>query len=347
MVPKKNANPKQKKIEFADEPSEDDLLESQCFVENLDTDEIFENLEKKQRTEQIQKQKARKVKAEYSDDSVFLYLREIGKIPVLSAEEEVAVSRDIAKGGEIGERSKRKLVQANLRLVVSIAKRYSSRNLLLLDLIQEGNLGLIRAAEKFDINRGFKFSTFATWWVRQSISRSIADKSRTIRIPVHMIEQAGRLRKVIAEFHNQLGRLPTEDELMKALDIDRERLYEIQNLQMKTISISNKVGGDDDAATVGDFIETTAVSDNPDYYATAQLLRQELKNIINELSKDEQKVLILRYGLLEDANQKMYSMDELSKLLNMSKEKVKKLEAKAIRKLKSAAQESGRLNEYL
>jgi RNA polymerase primary sigma factor len=352
-MPKKNKSEENfqenELIEFSDEPSKDDLLELESFEKNLETEDIFKEIEElgdEDFEKKSEKKKASKERSS-SDDSVYLYLREIGKIPTLSPNDEILITREIRKGGIEGEKAKRKLVQSNLRLVVSVAKRYSSNNIQLLDLIQEGNLGLMRAADKFDAAKGYKFSTFATWWIRQAISRSIADKSRTIRIPVHMIENSSKLRKVIAEITQQLGRTPTDEEIMMVMDISREKLHEIQNLHMKTISISSKVGNNEDGATIADFIETESMTDSPDQYTTAKLLKQELKNIINDLSKDEQAVLILRYGLIENENQKMYSIEELAEILKMPKDKVKKLEAKALRKLKAHVLESGKLNEFI
>jgi RNA polymerase primary sigma factor len=352
---KKNSDPKNN-FDLDADPSDEDLLESEFFEQNLDTDiavrdpeeiEDIEDLESEIKAKDKLSFGGKKKDKKLSEDSVYLYLREIGKIPTLSNEEEINITRSIRKGGVVGEKSKRKLVQANLRLVVSIAKRYASNNIQLLDLIQEGNMGLMRAADKFDPSRGYKFSTFATWWIRQAISRSIADKSRTIRIPVHMIEHASKLRKVVSDMTNKLGRTPTDEELMAVLEISREKLNEIQNLHMKTISISTKVGDSDDSVTIADFIESQGTWDSPDRYATAMLLRTELKNIINDLSDEEQSILILRYGLLEDENQKMYSFEELALMLEIPKEKVKKLEAKALRKLKSHLLEKGEIGEYL
>jgi RNA polymerase primary sigma factor len=352
---KKNSDPKNN-FDLDADPSDEDLLESEFFEQNLDTDiavrdpeeiEDIEDLESEIKAKDKLSFGGKKKDKKLSEDSVYLYLREIGKIPTLSNEEEINITRSIRKGGVVGEKSKRKLVQANLRLVVSIAKRYASNNIQLLDLIQEGNMGLMRAADKFDPSRGYKFSTFATWWIRQAISRSIADKSRTIRIPVHMIEHASKLRKVVSDMTNKLGRTPTDEELMAVLEISREKLNEIQNLHMKTISISTKVGDSDDSVTIADFIESQGTWDSPDRYATAMLLRNELKNIINDLSDEEQSILILRYGLLEDENQKMYSFEELALMLEIPKEKVKKLEAKALRKLKSHLLEKGEIGEYL
>lgn len=343
--------------ELRDQPTKEEIVETQAFEKELDMNTIFKDIEKKDKKRQADKakkaktpakKKPKKSKETVSDDSVYLYLREISKIPILKADEEIKVTRIIqGPDPEASELSKRKLVQANLRLVVSIAKRYSSTSIQLLDLIQEGNLGLMKAADKFDPERGYKFSTFATWWIRQAISRSIADKSRTIRIPVHMIENASKLRKVTTELSQKLGRDPTDEEIMIVMDITPEKLHEIKNLHMKTLSTAAKVGSDDDgSATIADFIESEGTFDAPDQYATAKLLRAELKNVIEKLSDDEQAVLILRYGLLEDDNQKMYSHDELSEILGLPKDKVKKLEQKALRKLKAQVLEHGKLQEY-
>lgn len=342
--------------DFDDEPTSDEIVESEVFEQGLDTDilldeegddEVLPGDKSKSKAHDKKPTKKGREKG-LSDDSIFMYLKEIGKIPTLNAQQEILITREIRAGGLNGEKAKRQLVQANLRLVVSIAKRYASTNIHLLDLIQEGNLGLIRAADKFDPSKGYKFSTFATWWIRQAISRSIADKSRTIRIPVHMIENASRLRKVTLELSHRLGRAPTNEEIMQVMDINEERLHEIQNLHMKTVSMSSKVGSNnDEGSTVADFIESEDGYSSPDQYVTARLLRQELKNIINDLSDEEQSVLILRYGLLEDEHQKMYSFDELAEMLDMSKDKVKKLEAKALRKLKSHVIQSGRLKEFI
>ncbi|MDA0771741.1 MAG: sigma-70 family RNA polymerase sigma factor [Cyanobacteria bacterium] len=325
------------------EPSSEELLETEVFEESLkENDELEE--EKKDKAKTTLKEKKERGS---NDDSVFMYLKEIGKIPTLTAEQEILITREIHKGGTGGEKAKRQLVQANLRLVVSIAKRYSSTNIQLLDLIQEGNLGLMKAADKFDHAKGYKFSTFATWWIRQAISRSIADKSRTIRIPVHMVENSSKLRKVITKLSNALGRLPTDEEIAGTLDITIEKLHEIQNLHMKTISMSSKVGSNEDGSSLADFIQSDDSYASPDQYATAQLLKAELKNVINDLSDDEQSVLILRYGLLEDEHQKIYNFEELAEMLNMSKDKVKKLEAKALRKLKAHVLKTGKLQEFI
>ena len=330
-----------------EEPTKEELVESEFFRKSLNTDEIFEDAGEIPSEAKVKKTKKNRDKS-LSEDSVFLYLREIGKIKTLNTDQEILITRTIQYGGIDGEKAKRKLVQANLRLVVSIAKRYASNSIQLLDLVQEGNLGLMRAADKFDPSKGYKFSTFATWWIRQAISRSIADKSRTIRIPVHMIENASKLRKVVSEMTQKLGRIPTEEEIMMVLDITREKLHEIKNLHMKTISISNTVGSEEEGgSTIADFIESDGTYNTPDQYATAKALRAQLKDFINELSKDEQAILILRYGLLEDEHQKMYSFEELAEILDMPKDKVKKLEAKALRKLKAHLIGDKDLKEYI
>ncbi len=320
---------------------------------NKKTSEKIEISEKEmQEAEALEKEATKKAKAKAktlrstkgSDDSVKVYLKEIGKIPLLEAKEELDLAKAIQKGGIKGERAKRKLVQSNLRLVVSIAKKYSSNTCALLDMIQEGNFGLMRAADKFDYSKGFKFSTFATWWIRQAISRSIADKSRNIRIPVHMIENISRLRKVKRYLTHELKRDPTREEVAKVMNIDMEKLQEVEDLNVKTVSMSAQVG--DEGSTLGDFLECPGVFDAPDQFTTSKLLKTELKNIITSLSEEEQGVLCLRYGLIEDDDEKMYTLDEVSDLLNIRKDKVKKLEAKALRKLRAAARE-GKLKEYL
>lgn len=324
------------------QPSQEDLKEAADLEE-----EVKDSLdEDSSQDSPSPKKKAKEDKQ--SDDSVYLYLKEIGRIKTLNPVEEIEITRIIAKGGEEGEKAKRHLVQANLRLVVSIAKRYASSSILLLDLIQEGNMGLMKAADKFDSSRGYKFSTFATWWIRQAISRSIADKSRTIRIPVHMVEYASKLRKVKAELGHRLGRTPTREELALAMDIDIEKLQEIESLHMKTISMSTQVGNDDDdSVSLADFVECTGTFDAPEEYATSILLKKELKNIIKDLSDEEQQVLLLRYGLIDSPDQKMYSIEELAVILGMPKDKVKKLEAKALRKLKAQVIGNDDLKHFL
>ncbi len=280
------------------------------------------------------------------NDGVYLYLKEIGKIPPLAVGEELVLARIIEQGGQEAERAKRKLVSANLKLVISVAKRYAQDSWNLLDLIQEGNLGLIKAAEKFDRIKGYKFSTCATWWIRQSISRSIAEKSRSIRIPAHMIEQASRLRKIKFDLSQGLGRAPSEQELAEALDIDIERLREIESLHMQTVSMSTRVGKENDA-DLSEFIESGETFAAPDAAVISKMLKDQLKKTIEFLSEEEQNVLILRYGLIESEGERMYTLEEVSEILDMPKANVKKTEAKALRKLKGKILEEGSLSDYL
>lgn len=324
-------------LETIAEPSKQEILETEEFEKDLS--------EEGKKPEATAKAKAKK-ETFFTDDNVTLYLREISRIPTLNAVKEIEVAREVQAGGPKADKAKRTLVQANLRLVVSVAKRYASNGSNLLDLIQEGNLGLMKAADKFDPAKGYKFSTFATWWIRQAISRSLADKSRNIRIPVHMIELSSKVRKVRAELHQQLGRDASSEEVAEILDIDLEKLAEVDNLHMRTVSMSTKLG-DDDNNTIGDLVESGNTFSNPYEYATSRLLKKELKNVIGELSEEEQKVLILRYGLIENEHQKAYTLEELSKILGIPKDKVKKLEAKSIRKLKAQALQSGSLEEFL
>lgn len=279
-----------------------------------------------------------------TDDSVKIYLREIGKVPLLTPIKEIELGRFIKKGGLHGERAKRQLVQANLRLVVSIAKKYASNTCALLDLVQEGNLGLMKAAEKFDFEKGYKFSTFATWWIRQAISRSIADKSRSIRIPVHMIENISRLRKMKRHLTHELRREPTQEELATALQVDLEKIKEMEDLNVKTVSMSTNIGTE--GSSIGDFIECTGTFEKPDQFAMSQLLKKELLTVVKNLSDDEQRVLCLRYGLIEEEGEKMYTLEEIGKVLGMTKSAVKKIEAKALRKLRSPDRH-GQLKEFL
>lgn len=328
-------------LELELDPDQDEIEEAKELERQIEEDEKAEK-EKPAKA----KKKAKKNHNNASSDSVAMYLREIGKIPPINADEEVHLARDIAEGGQKAEIAKRKLVQSNLKLVVSVAKRYASNSSTLLDLIQEGNMGLMRAADKFDHKKGYKFSTLATWWIRQAISRSIADKSRSIRIPVHMIENASRLRKVRNKLTQQLDRSPTDFELAEALDITLERLQEIQSLQMRTVSTATKVGKDEDSTLI-EFIESESAYDAPDQYTISQMLKAELKKSISYLAEDEQNVLILRYGLIEAEGERCYSSTEVAELLDIPKTKIKKIEAKALRKMRARALEEKSLTEYL
>lgn len=275
------------------------------------------------------------------EDSVKLYLREIGKVALLKPFEELELSRAIAKGGNESEVAKRKLIQANLRLVVSIAKRYLGRGLNFLDLIQEGNIGLMKSAEKFDGDRGFKFSTYATWWIKQSITRAIADKAHTIRVPVHMVENLYRVKKITNDLASQLNRKPTDDELARALKMSKEKLDEILKAIKEPVSLEAPMGKEEDAK-LSDFIEDESVM-QPENYVSNELLRQDLGKAMEELNERERHLINLRFGL-EDGQQR--SLDEISKIFQVPRERVKQIEFKALRKLRHPVR-SGKLRDYL
>ena len=313
-------------------PSESDIDQAKEFQKDLDVEN--NDLLKPSKSE----------KAALINDSVYLYLKEIGKIPTINAEKEIEIAREIRSDDEeISDRAQRALVQANLRLVVSIAKRYARNSNQLLDLIQEGNLGLMKAAAKFDYRKGYRFSTFATWWIRQAISRSIADKSRTIRIPVHMIEIAGKLNKVKLELRQVLNRDAKPEEIAKEMDISMQKLEEIENLQIKTVSMSTKLKGEE-GVDISDFIASNNAFKSPDEHTNSTLLRGELKTIIEELTELEQNILFLKYGIAADRS---YELEELSEILEIPKAQVKKYEARALRKLKLYAKDIKDLKEFL
>jgi len=271
-------------------------------------------------------------------DSVRMYLREIGKIPLLTPEEEV----ELAKRIETGDlEAKRKLMAANLRLVVSIAKKYIGRGMLFLDLIQEGNLGLSRAVEKFDYRKGFKFSTYATWWIRQAITRAIADQARTIRIPVHMVETINKLIRVSRQLVQKLGREPTAEEIAKEMGIDSERVAEIQRIAQEPVSLETPIGEEEDSQ-LGDFLEDKELL-SPDDAAANQLLREELESMIDELAPREREVLRLRFGL-EDGHP--YTLEEVGRRFGVTRERIRQIEAKALRKLRHPSR-SKKLRDFI
>jgi RNA polymerase primary sigma factor len=270
-----------------------------------------------------------------------MYLREIGRVSLLTADEEIDLARRIAEGGDSGQRAKKKLVQANLRLVVSIAKKYVGRGMLFLDLIQEGNLGLIRAAEKFDHERGYKFSTYATWWIRQAITRAIADQARTIRIPVHMVETINKLKKVTRKLAQELSRKPTEDELANAMGISLYKLRDIIKIAQEPLSLETPVGKEEDSR-LGDFIEDRD-AEAPVHSVAHELLREDLTEVLASLSPRERDVLRLRFGL-DDGRQR--TLEEVGQLFGVTRERIRQIEAKALRKLRHPNR-SRRLREYI
>ena len=275
---------------------------------------------------------------EESDDPVRAYLKEIGKIPLLTPEEEADLARRIEKGDE---QAKKRLAEGNLRLVVSIAKRYTGHGLQLLDLIQEGNIGLMKAVEKFDYRRGFKFSTYATWWIRQSMTRSIADQSRTIRIPVHMVENINRLMRTTRALTQELEREPTAAELAERLGISEERVYEIQKFAMEPVSLETPVGDEEDTH-LGDFIRDEQGSVPADE-AAMTVLREQLGEVLKTLSPREQQVIRLRFGL-DDGH--VRTLEEVGQRFNVTRERIRQIEGKALRKLRHPSR-SRRLKDFL
>ena len=304
--------------DFEDEPDIDDLKE----VENLKLDEITET----------------SYEGISVDDPVRMYLREIGKIPLLSYDKELELAKRILEGDE---EAKQELAEANLRLVVSIAKKYVGRGMLFLDLIQEGNMGLIKAVEKFDYTKGFKFSTYATWWIRQAITRAIADQARTIRIPVHMVETINRLIRTSRHLLQQLGREPTPEEIAQEMELPVEKVMEIQKIAQDPVSLETPIGEEDDSH-LGDFIQDED-SPAPHDAASYTLLREQLEEVMNTLTPREAKVLKLRFGL-EDG--KARTLEEVGKEFDVTRERIRQIEAKALRKLRHPSR-SKKLRDYM
>lgn len=272
------------------------------------------------------------------EDPVRMYLKEIGKVPLLSAEEEIELAIKMEEGDEW---AKKRLAEANLRLVVSIAKRYVGRGMLFLDLIQEGNLGLIKAVEKFDFRKGFKFSTYATWWIRQAITRAIADQARTIRIPVHMVETINKLTRVQRQLLQELGREPTPEEISDVMGIPVDRVREIQKISQEPVSLETPIGEEEDSH-LGDFIQDDNVP-VPAEAAAFTLLKEQLVDVLGTLTEREQKVLRLRFGL-DDGRAR--TLEEVGKEFNVTRERIRQIEAKALRKLRHPSR-SRKLKDYL
>ena len=272
------------------------------------------------------------------DDPVRMYLKEIGKIPLLKPHEEIEYAKRMMEGDEV---AKQRLVEANLRLVVSIAKRYVGRGMLFLDLIQEGNLGLIKAVEKFDYERGFKFSTYATWWIRQAITRAIADQARTIRIPVHMVETINKLIRVSRQLLQELGRDPKPEEIAKEMDMSEEKVREIMKIAQDPVSLETPIGEEEDSH-LGDFIpDEDALA--PAEAAAYSLLKDQIEEVLGSLNEREQKVLKLRFGL-EDGRAR--TLEEVGKEFDVTREIIRQIEAKALRKLRHPSR-SKKLRDYL
>ncbi|MEF9998051.1 MAG: RNA polymerase sigma factor RpoD [Lachnospiraceae bacterium] len=272
------------------------------------------------------------------EDPVRMYLKEIGKVPLLNADEEVELAKRMGEGDE---EAKKRLAEANLRLVVSIAKRYVGRGMLFLDLIQEGNLGLIKAVEKFDYQKGFKFSTYATWWIRQAITRAIADQARTIRIPVHMVETINKLIRVSRQLLQELGREPTPEEIAVELDMPVERVREILKISQEPVSLETPIGEEEDSH-LGDFIQDDNVP-VPAEAAAATLLKEQLGEVLDTLTEREQKVLRLRFGMNDG---RARTLEEVGKEFDVTRERIRQIEAKALRKLRHPSR-SRKLRDYL
>ena len=272
------------------------------------------------------------------EDPVRMYLKEIGKVPLLSAEREIELAQRMEEGDE---EAKKELAEANLRLVVSIAKRYVGRGMLFLDLIQEGNLGLIKAVEKFDYHKGYKFSTYATWWIRQAITRAIADQARTIRIPVHMVETINKLIRVSRQLLQELGREPTPEEIAKELDMPVDRVREILKISQEPVSLETPIGEEEDSH-LGDFIQDDNVP-VPAEAAAQTLLKEQLDEVLDTLTEREQKVLRLRFGMNDG---RARTLEEVGKEFDVTRERIRQIEAKALRKLRRPSR-SRKLRDYL
>lgn len=315
-------------IDFVDDDDEDlDSLDSLDSIDTLATD--IENLE----------QSFANAAHTKINDPVKMYLKEIGRVDLLDPKDEPAIAQRIQEGDE---EAKRKLIAANLRLVVSIAKKYVGRGMLFLDLIQEGNMGLVKAVEKFDYTKGFKFSTYATWWIRQAITRAIADQARTIRIPVHMVETINKLTRIQRQLVQDLGRDPTAEEIAAKMEnISPDKVREIQKIALEPVSLETPIGEEDDSH-LGDFIEDKDAL-SPDEYANNQLLKDEINTVLQGLTEREEKVLRLRFGLYDGRTR---TLEEVGKEFNVTRERIRQIEAKALRKLKHPTR-SKRLKDFV
>lgn len=286
-------------------------------------DDVYDKL---RITSDKEKQRAASESSELTQDSIQMYLREIGKIPLLTAEEEVALAKRKERNDKEAER---RLIEANLRLVVSIAKKFVGKQLSLLDLIQEGNVGLFRAVKKFEYRKGYKFSTYATWWIRQAITRALADQSRTIRIPVHMVETINRFKQVERRLIQDLGREPLLEELAAELDMPLEKVQHIQKISQETVSLETSVGDDDDDSTLEDFIEDVK-NIAPDKAAARQLLKDYVNEAMRDLTPREQKILEMRFGLLDGVS---HTLEEVGREFDVTRERIRQIEAKALEKI--------------
>lgn len=330
---KRTSNFDEIEIDTSDDIETDLIIDEEPDADDLTDDELEDIVRNSATPDQLLD--------EIADDSVRLYLHEIGKIPLLTAEEEIDLAMKIREGNQ---RAKDKMAEANMRLVVSIAKRYTGRGLDFLDLIQEGNTGLLRAVEKFDPDKGFKFSTYATWWIRQAITRAIADQARTIRIPVHMVETINKLLRTQRRMTQQLNREPTMEELSKELEMEPEKIEYIMKIKQDISSLDAAVGrdGEEDDSVLGDFIEDEDTA-TPEESATSELLREQISSILSTLSDREQKIVRMRFGL--DGG-KTHTLEEVGQEFAVTRERIRQIEAKALAKLRKH-KDSKKLYEYL
>ena len=315
-----------------------DKVDIDFAQDDLDLDDLDESIVKDDTPMEIEEIDVSLPKGISIDDPVRMYLKEIGKIPLLKPHEEVELARRMHEGDEL---AKQRLVEANLRLVVSIAKRYVGRGMLFLDLIQEGNLGLIKAVEKFDYVKGFKFSTYATWWIRQAITRAIADQARTIRIPVHMVETINKLIRVSRQLLQELGRDPKPEEIAKEMDMTEDKVREIMKIAQDPVSLETPIGEEEDSH-LGDFIPDDDAP-APAEAAAYSLLKEQIEDVLGSLNEREQKVLKLRFGL-EDGRAR--TLEEVGKEFDVTRERIRQIEAKALRKLRHPSR-SKKLRDYL
>ena len=315
-----------------------DKVDIDFAQDDLDLDDLDESIVKDDTPIEIEEIDLSLPKGISIDDPVRMYLKEIGKIPLLKPHEEVELARRMHEGDEL---AKQRLVEANLRLVVSIAKRYVGRGMLFLDLIQEGNLGLIKAVEKFDYVKGFKFSTYATWWIRQAITRAIADQARTIRIPVHMVETINKLIRVSRQLLQELGRDPKPEEIAKEMDMTEDKVREIMKIAQDPVSLETPIGEEEDSH-LGDFIPDDDAP-APAEAAAYSLLKEQIEDVLGSLNEREQKVLKLRFGL-EDGRAR--TLEEVGKEFDVTRERIRQIEAKALRKLRHPSR-SKKLRDYL
>lgn len=320
--------------------SKDDILNAKDVMLDFDEPETGDLEEEEELSDEDLAITAENVDA-FADDSVRLYLREIGKIPLLTPEEEADLAQRIVKGDK---KAKDKMVESNMRLVVSIAKRYGGRGLDFLDLIQEGNTGLLRAVEKFDPEKGFKFSTYATWWVRQAITRAIADQARTIRIPVHMVETINKVLRTTRKLTSELNREPTNEEIAKELDMEPEKVDYVMRIKQDIASLDASVGreGDDEDSVLGDFVEDEE-RDSPEESAANQILKEQLSEIIATLTDREQKIIRLRFGI---GGGRPHTLEEVGNEFDVTRERIRQIEAKALSKLRKN-KDTKKLHEYL